>query len=315
MKRILVVLCVFSVFSISLLSCSDDNGTEPEKKPVIDLTAYGLVGVPATSGFSMGYTGVGLPTPIHTVSLDSFQIAKHEVAYALWVEVRTWGTAHGYTFANPGQQGSHAATSTAQHPVTKVSWQDCIAWCNAASEKEGLGPVYYNAGLTHTSANVYRNSSTGGAIGDSDVVWSSTGFRLLTEAEWEYAARYIDGATLVPGDQHCGYNIDPVVGNCAWYSVNSGDSTHAVGEKQANSLGLKDMSGNAWEWCWDWYGEYTSDAQDNPHGPSSGTRRVLRSGSFHYFANDCRSAVRAYEDPSPAEVNRDDGFRIGRTVL
>jgi formylglycine-generating enzyme required for sulfatase activity len=311
MIRVIRVLCALALVSLSLLTCSDDQGTRPKTTPVPDLTAYDLVTVPATFGYPMGWPG--WMTPVHTVSLASFQIGKHEIAYRLWAEVRDWALARGYVFAHPGQQGSGASNSTPQHPATMISWRDCIAWCNAASEREGLTPVYYNSGAAHTSPHVYRNASTGGNIGNQDAEWGANGFRLLTEAEWEYAARYIDGAGLAPGDQHCGYDLFPAIEDCAWYSANAADSTHPVGEKQPNSLGLRDMSGNVWEWCWDWYAGYSSDTQDNPHGPSAGIDRVLRSGSYRYGAIYARSSYRSHE--SPDGEFPDDGFRVCRSAL
>lgn len=111
-------------------------------------------------------------------------------------------------------------------------------------------------------------------------------FRLPTEAEWEYAAR---GGHQSRGTQYSGaYSID----NCAWYGDNSGNKTHPVATKQANELGIYDMSGNVWEWCQDWTGNYSSNAITNPTGPTSGSERVCRGGSWDDFARYCRVARR-----------------------
>lgn len=111
-------------------------------------------------------------------------------------------------------------------------------------------------------------------------------FRLPTEAEWEYAAR---GGNQSRGRQYSGaYSLD----NCAWYTDNSGSKTHSVATKQANELGIYDMSGNVWEWCQDWYGSYSSNAVTNPTGPASGSCRVHRGGSWRSDARRCRVALR-----------------------
>ncbi|MBK8193516.1 MAG: SUMF1/EgtB/PvdO family nonheme iron enzyme [Lewinellaceae bacterium] len=127
-------------------------------------------------------------------------------------------------------------------------------------------------------------------------------FRLPTEAEWEYAAR---GGNLSKGFIYAGSNkLDEV----AWYSGNSGSKTHPVGQKKANELGLFDMSGNVWEWCADWYGDYPSQPQADPTGPESGAHRVSRGGSWSDVPLHCRVACRLYWLPGARYGHL--GFRL-----
>ncbi len=127
-------------------------------------------------------------------------------------------------------------------------------------------------------------------------------FRLPTEAEWEYAAR---GGNQGHGYKYAGSNT---IGDVAWYTGNSNSQTHAVATKQPNELGLYDMSGNVWEWCSDWYGNYNSGSQNNPQGPSSGSTRVLRGGGWLNSAGCCRVSYRYSSDPD--DTNYNYGFRL-----
>jgi formylglycine-generating enzyme required for sulfatase activity len=141
------------------------------------------------------------------------------------------------------------------YPMYYVSWLEVIEYCNKRSQKEGLRLSY---------------RSSGGVI---TCDWSANGYRLPTEVEWEYAAR--DGG----GDlREYEYSGDGNPDTVAWYDKNSGKSAHPVGTKAANSLGIYDLSGNVWEWCWDWYGEYDGQAQTDPAGAASGMGHVVRSG-------------------------------------
>jgi len=140
-------------------------------------------------------------------------------------------------------------------------------------------------------------------IGMLNRMVSGGGFRLPTEAEWECACR--------AGTTSQFYSADSDFGGCAWYKRNSGEKTHSVGQKKANAWGLHDMSGNVWEWCQDWYGEYPAGAVSDPEGPGSGVVRVGRGGSWFIDAWGCRSAARNWYDRGIRSPLL--GFRLART--
>ena len=131
---------------------------------------------------------------------------------------------------------------------------------------------------------------------------TSKNYRLPTEAEWEFAAR---GGTRSNGYKYSGSNS---IGNVAWFTDNSNNKTHPIGQKQANELGIFDMTGNVWEWCSDWYGTYNSAAVSNPTGATKGTARVARGGSWNRYAQCCRVADRNYYAPTIRDS--DLGFRV-----
>jgi len=182
-----------------------------------------------------------------------------------------------------------------RRPVINVSWFDAIGYCNWLSEKEGLPIAYYGDG---SLLNENRRKT--------EDITKVKGYRLLTEAEWEYAAR---GGKKSMGYKYSGSNSPDSV---AWYDSNSGSKTHEVGQKKRNELGLYDMSGNVYEWCSDWYGSYSSSAQTNPYN-DSGSYRVIRGGGWDNNAAHVRVARRGSYSPSGKTNNL--GFRICRTAF
>jgi formylglycine-generating enzyme required for sulfatase activity len=183
-----------------------------------------------------------------------------------------------------------------QRPVEFVSWFDALRFCNALSAAVGLSPAYRIGSGDEDADDESEHPS---------VEWdrASAGYRLPTEAEWEYAARAGTSHRYAGGDD---------AGAVAWTAENSGGGTHAVGEKRANAWGLHDLSGNVWEWCWDWKGAYPSEPVSDPAGPASGSYRVLRGGSWNDSAHRARVALRY--DYLPGYRYDYFGFRLSRTV-
>lgn len=214
----------------------------------------------AGGSFLMGsISGYSSEEPVHEVTVDSFYMGTYEVTQDIYEEVM--GTNPSYW-------------KGAKLPVEQVSWYDAVAFANALSRKDGLEEVYTINGETVSCD------------------WSKKGYRLPTEAEWEYAAR---GGAKSQGYTYAGSNT---VGDVAWYNNNSEDMTHDAGSKKANELGLYDMSGNVFEWVWDWYDDYSATAQTNPTGSSTGSYRVLRGGSWGNNASYVRAANRCSLTPS-----------------
>jgi formylglycine-generating enzyme required for sulfatase activity len=270
----------------------------------------GMVYVPAGT-FRMGDTfseGGSDERPTRDVNISAFYIDKYEVSKAKWDEVANWAATNGYDIT-----GSDGSGKGADHPVEEVTWYQCVKWCNARSEKEDLTPAYYTSSATTT---VYR---IGDLAMENDWVRWGTGYRLLTEAEWEKAAR--GGTAGMRFPWHDSQNIDFTRAN--YYSYWSGGApvysydkattegyhptwntgtepyTSPVGSFAATGYGVYDMAGNAWEWCWDRYGDnyYDVSPATNPRGPESGPYRVFRGGGWRSDAVNCRVAGRGYGTP------------------
>jgi len=262
-----------------------DNGSPPVRSNVVTVIDVEMVFIPAGT-FQMDGTDSGTTRPVTLT--NGFYMGKYEV---------TQGQYEAVTGVNPSDFTSYPAAGEIQgrRPVEMVTWYDAVEFCNKLSEMEGLTSVYTITGRTPASGYPIESATV-------TVNWEANGYRLPTEAEWEYACRA--GTTTV-------YNTGETISdNTGWYSSNSNIMTHEVGKKPPNAWGLYDMHGNVWEWCWDWYGDYTSGAQTDPRGAASGSRRVARGGSWSDNGQYLRSAYRYHSNPYYR--NYDIGFRLLR---
>jgi formylglycine-generating enzyme required for sulfatase activity len=266
MKKHLGVLLFAAMFWLGA-GCRDRNADKPDVKveslPVIQSKSGGeLVLVPA-GAFTMGdAAGRDDETP-HTVAVSAFYIDKHPVTQELYAKVMN---------ANPSKHKDPKC------PVERVQWVEAVRFCNQCSELDGLSPCY---NLDTWECNFVAD-----------------GYRLPTEAEWEYACRAGGSTRYSAGDD------EKALLSVAWFKANSKGNTKPVGQKSANRFGLFDMHGNVWQWCHDWYGEtyYKDSPKDDPRGPASGTKRVLRGGAWDMPADKCRSAHRHKDNPANADA-------------
>ncbi|RLC43718.1 MAG: formylglycine-generating enzyme family protein [Candidatus Coatesbacteria bacterium] len=237
--------------------------------------------------------------PQRTVHISAFEMSETEVTQKQFGDVMGWNDSY---FNGDG------------HPVEEVTWFDCVSFCNKLSEADGFSKCY-----TITNIGYDGNHITSA---DVSCNFNANGYRLPTEAEWEYACRAGTTTSFYWGDS----SEESVMKQYCWYEKNADDGywtnphadekgTQSVGQKIPNAFGLFDMSGNVWEWCWDWYssGYYGSqpDPDSDPTGPSSGSYRVVRGGSWYNDAWHCRSAIRDWIDPWYRYVNY--GFRVARS--
>lgn len=247
--------------------------------------------------FTMGDTRQGAESselPIHSVTLSSFYLDRYEVTQAEYYAVMG---------DNPGEDYGLGTN----YPAYYVSWYAALKYCNLRSLAEELSPVYNILGSTNPDDWGIIPSSSNASWNAVICNWNANGYRLPTEAEWEYAAR---GGSSTPDYLYSGSDA---INTVAWYIANA-SSSNLVGSKAPNALGLYDMSGNVYEWCWDLYDSYSSSPATNPHGPNSQAgrfERLRRGGYWESIASYCRTSFRGFNDPSSAF--KGTGFRLCKT--
>jgi formylglycine-generating enzyme required for sulfatase activity len=247
-----------------------------------------------TMGSPPNEPGHGLHEIEHPVTLTRpFFVSRREVTQAEWQAVMGWNESY---FPGPNR------------PVEIVTWFDCLSYCNRRSAAEGLDSVYVMTGRAYDGVHIVGAGSVG-------CFWLKNGYRLLTEAEWEYACRAGSITAFCNGPiTHAAYDCgdDSGLDLVGWYCCNAGSTTHDAAGQGPNAWGLFDMHGNVYEWCWDWYGDYPPAPVTDPLGVASGSDRVVRGGDWSAYAVNCRSAFRGYNPPDVGHNSL--GLRVARTA-
>lgn len=257
--------------------------------------AYGMVFIKGGT-FKMGNNSGYDENPVHDVTLSNYYIGKYEVTQDEW---KTFMGSNPSLFPNDPESGEIQKL----RPVENISWYDAIIYCNKRSVAEGKTPCYAENG----NKDKITNSRIGTVFSAVTCDWTADGYRLPTEAEWEYAARGGGKASV-----QAKYSGSDKINEVAWYDGNSDGKTHQVGLKKPNAAGVYDMSGNVWEWCWDWYGKYPSGGQSDPVGTPFGENRVIRSGRWYAVADidDCYVSRRSHLPPDYKNIYYGLGFRV-----
>lgn len=261
------------------LTAYGNNGQSDTQTGVVTISGpsvtIDMVSIPATY-FKMGCTQgdnscFDNELPAHWVQVNGFKMGVTEITQAQWEAVMG---------SNPSQNAN-----CPECPVESISWYDAIVFCNRLSEMHNLTPCYYSL---YYPIGVYGKTGNSWSLpnyGEVSFSSSNSGYRLPTEAEWETAAR-ANYANFV-------YSGSNSVGQVAVYNGNSGGKPNTVKSKYPNAFGLYDMSGNVWEWCYDWFGYYNQNTAFNPLGPYSGPTRVCRGGHYSDTPEGVRVSFRA----------------------
>jgi formylglycine-generating enzyme required for sulfatase activity len=273
----------------------------------------GMALVPAgsfTIGNTIGDSNITDAIPVN-VTVSGFYMDVNLVSSNQWQSVYIWSLSHGYVFNSPV-----GTAKAANHPAQQVDWYDCLKWCNARSQQEGLMPIYYTDAAFK---QVYTNGDPGLISANLPIYvnWTNSGYRLPTEAEWEKAARSGLSGQRFPwgniitetnanyrGNTSTSYDLGPNGYNATYSTGVIQPYTSPVGSFAPNGYGLYDMAGNVSEWCWDWYVAPPYPAGSpylggtDPRGPAPtpgpGNDHVVRGGDWRDYANLSRSANRSY---------------------
>lgn len=259
-------------------------------------TAYGTEKAFTTTKTVVNpYTTITVETSYGSVQFDMAKIDGG--TFTMGAQSTSSSQANYDKDADSDEKPTHSVTLSSYYmgktPVTQLLWYVVMGSYPNISNTYGRGDDYPVYNVTYTQCEQFitkLNSLT------------KKKFRMPTEAEWEFAAR---GGNNSNKYKYSGSNT---IGSVAWYSSNSGNKTHPVAQKEANEVNLYDMSGNVWEWCSDWYGNYTMSAQTNPKGPSSGPGRVIRGGGYNDSPTECRVSVRSNASASSSFTTL--GFRL-----
>ena len=295
--KISVVLAAMAL-AFSFAGCSDSSGITDGEIPK-DFVKVPAVSIDENKIFTPESKVFGF-TPGRALSIKAFWMSDHEVTRREYKEIMGSDPSKAKAYDKDGNELT--GTAVDNNPVNYVSWYDAIVYCNKRSIKEGLTPCYKINGSTDLDkwgdVPTSRDDTWNAATCD----FTANGYRLPTEAEWEWAARGGENYRYAGSD-----NIDEV----AWCKDNTNRTgTREVKTKNANSYGLYDMSGNVCEWCWDWYGKIYSDTPNT--GASSGSDRVVRGGSWYGSGYYCGFSYQSCDAPYIRSSAL--GFRVVRSA-
>ena len=299
LTTVLIVACII----LGVIGCNNPSGSDNGTQVLIP---EGFVLI-AAGTFQMGSNeGYDANKPVHEVTITKpFYMGRYEVTQAEYEVYCSYGSSSPSSSYGDGYN----------YPAYYVSWYDALVYCNKRSIAEGLTPCYSIDDSTNPEDWGDVPTSSNGTWNSVECNWNANGYRLPTEAEWEYAARA--GDNTVNSLTYSGTSDVNKLGDYAWYVDNSNDTTHEVGTKKPNAFGLYDMTGNVWECCWNLF---TSEYDENTEGGSdptgasagSGPGRVIRGGSCGDVSDGCEVSCRGSYYEGPGGCSYSIGFRVVR---